>query len=118
MGSQINREQHCLDRVRILIPQRCSSAYSLSGHVSISVSSSYSIFERRRTARFLLQSVSLTFEGQSEVITPKIGYAAVRMCSITRELAPEDPVELNNEGHEDDDEPCTRSLPFSSQLWR
>ncbi|KAF8891216.1 hypothetical protein BD779DRAFT_1610576 [Infundibulicybe gibba] len=90
-----------------------SSAYSLSGHVTISVTSSYSLFERRRTARLLLQSVALTFEGQSEIITPTVGYSALRLCSITRELAPGDPVELNNEGHEDSDEPCCWNIVFN-----
>ncbi|KAF9469282.1 hypothetical protein BDZ94DRAFT_1152120 [Collybia nuda] len=83
-----------------------SSAYSLSGHVSISLTSPYSLFERRRTARLLLQSVLLTFEGQTEIITPQSGYAPLRLCSVTREIAPSDSIELNNEGHEESAEPC------------
>ncbi|RDB20980.1 hypothetical protein Hypma_011821 [Hypsizygus marmoreus] len=83
-----------------------SSAYSLSGHVSISVASHFSLFERRRTARILLRSLTLTFEGQTEVLTPQTGYSSLRLCSITREIAPCEPVELSNEGHEDSDEPC------------
>lgn len=65
-----------------------SAAYSLSGHVSISITSTSSIFENRRPVRLLLQSLTLTFEGQSEVVTPSIGYASIRLCSLSRELAP------------------------------
>ncbi|KAG2020052.1 hypothetical protein CC2G_005437 [Coprinopsis cinerea AmutBmut pab1-1] len=90
-----------------------NSAYSLSGVVSIAVSSPYSIFEGRKTARLLLQSLSITFEGQSEIYTPNTGYSSVRLCSITRELAPEEPVELSNEGHEDDELPCKWDVVFN-----
>lgn len=87
--------------------ERYRSAYSLSGHVSISLSPSSSFFDRRQTARYLLQSLSLTFDGQAEIFTPTIGYSAVRLCSVTRELAPsEDTLELTNEGHEESGEPC------------
>ncbi|KAF7975855.1 hypothetical protein HWV62_8437 [Athelia sp. TMB] len=89
-----------------------SSAYSLSGHVSISIASSASMFETRRATRLLLQSLTITFEGQSEVITREIGYAPLRLCSITRELAPSDPIELSNEGHEHSDKPCTWNVVF------
>ena len=71
------------------------------------MTSPYSLFERRRTARLLLQSVSLTFEGQSEVLAPKIGYTSLRLCSITRELVASEPVLLSNEGREESDEACT-----------
>jgi hypothetical protein len=96
--------RHC-SPIRVLT--LTSSAYSLSGHISLSVTSPYSFFEARKTARLLLQSVSLTFEGQSEIFTPSTGYSSVRLCSITRELAPSTPIELSNEGHEEDVDPCT-----------
>ncbi|KIM48768.1 hypothetical protein M413DRAFT_85695 [Hebeloma cylindrosporum] len=89
------------------------SAYSLSGHVSLSVTSPYSFFEARKTARLLLQSVSLTFEGQSEIFTPSTGYSSLRLCSITRELAPSTPIELSNEGHEEDADPCVWNIIFN-----
>lgn len=89
-----------------------SAAYSLSGHVSISITSTYSIFENRRPVRLLLRSLALTFEGQSEVITPEIGYASIRLCSLNQELAPGEPLELSNEGHEDSDKPCTWNVVF------
>ncbi|KAF8809101.1 hypothetical protein BYT27DRAFT_7094999 [Phlegmacium glaucopus] len=89
-----------------------SAAYSLSGHVSISVSSSssFSLFDHRKTARLLLQSVSLTFEGQSEIFTPTMGYSSLRLCSVTRELAPSEPIELSNEGS---GEPCIWNVIFN-----
>ena len=89
-----------------------SAAYSLSGHVSISLSSSsHSLFNHRSTIRLLLQSLSLTFEGQSEVYSPCIGYSSLRLCSITRELAPSKPIELSDEGS---GETCT--LPIHPHL--
>lgn len=91
-----------------------SSAYSLSGHVSISLSSSSSIFGgRRRSVRLLLQSLIITFEGQSEVITRELGYAPLRLCSLTCDLAPSEPIGLTNEGHEDSDQPCTWNVLFN-----
>ncbi|KAF8077737.1 hypothetical protein FPV67DRAFT_10466 [Lyophyllum atratum] len=89
-----------------------SSAYSLAGHVSVSVASPYSIFERPRTARILLHSITLTFEGQTEIITPQTGYSSARLCSVTREIAPREPVEMNNEGHEDSDVACVWNVVF------
>lgn len=86
------------------------SAYSLAGHVSISLTSHSSMFETRRAAHLLLQSLTITFEGQSEVVTHEIGYAPLRLCSFTRELVSSDPVELSNEGHED--KPCTWNVVF------
>jgi len=96
-----------------------SSAYSLSGHISLSVTSPYSFFEARKTARLLLQSLSLTFEGQSEIFNSSTGYSSLRLCSITRELAPSDPIELSNEGHEEDADPCrlkTTTCSFDNSL--
>ncbi|KAG6814605.1 hypothetical protein H0H92_000134 [Tricholoma furcatifolium] len=86
-----------------------SSAYSLSGHVSIAVTSPFALYGRRRTARILLRSVNLSFEGQSEVLTPQTGYSAVRLCTVTREISPREPLEMSNEGHEDSDKPCVNS---------
>jgi hypothetical protein len=88
-----------------LIHAFSSAAYSLSGHVSISVSSSQSLFNQRSTVRLLLQSLSLTFEGQSEVYAPCIGYSSLRLCSVTKELfASPKPTELSND---DSGETCT-----------
>ncbi|KAF8921021.1 hypothetical protein CPB85DRAFT_298788 [Mucidula mucida] len=78
-----------------------SSAYSLSGHVSILLHTPYSLFERRRTTSFLLQSLKLTLEGQTEVLAPQFGYTSLRLCSITKDIAPSEPVEITNEGQED-----------------
>ena len=94
-----------------LINAFSSAAYSLSGHVSISVSSSHSLFNHRSTVRLLLHSLSLTFEGQSEIYTPCTGYSSLRLCSVTREFAPSKPTELSSE---DSGETCT--LPIHPQL--
>ena len=61
----------------------------------------------------LLQSLTVTFEGQSEVIIQDIGYAPIRLCSVTRELAPSEPPDLSNDGHEDSDKPCTWNIVFN-----
>ncbi|TFY82985.1 hypothetical protein EWM64_g1020, partial [Hericium alpestre] len=76
-------------------------------------SSSFSLFERRRAVRLLLQSLVITFEGQSELVTPHTGYSALRLCSIDQELAPNEPVELSNDGLEDSDKPCTWNVTFN-----
>ncbi|KAG2158509.1 uncharacterized protein EDB93DRAFT_674603 [Suillus bovinus] len=90
-----------------------SSAFSLAGHVLISLSSPSFMFQRRRsTTRALMQSLTVTFEGQSEIITPDIGYAALRLCSITRELVIGEPIDLANEGHEDSNKPCSWNVIF------
>ncbi|KIJ69092.1 hypothetical protein HYDPIDRAFT_80707 [Hydnomerulius pinastri MD-312] len=90
-----------------------SSAFSLSGHVSVSITSPASVFNRQRaTTRVLLQSLSITFEGQSESLTPETGYSPIRLCSIKRELLHGEPVDLSNEGHEDSDKPCSWNVVF------
>ncbi|KAJ7063453.1 hypothetical protein C8F01DRAFT_78070 [Mycena amicta] len=92
------------------------SAFSLSGHVNISIASPYSVFERRRAARILLQSVQLTFDGQSEVICNALGYSPLRLCSITRELVTAGPLELTNQGQENDDEPAQWHVVFDMPI--
>ncbi|KAI0306405.1 hypothetical protein B0F90DRAFT_745563 [Multifurca ochricompacta] len=96
----------------LLGPPDQSSAYSLSGHISISLTSSHSLFERRHAIRILLQSLVVTFEGQAELVTQETGYSALRLCSISKELVPKTTVELTNEGHEDGDRPCTWHVMF------
>ncbi|KAI0797576.1 hypothetical protein C8Q75DRAFT_728852 [Abortiporus biennis] len=90
-----------------------SEAYSLSGYVSLSISPSVSFFERRRAVNLLLQSLVITFEGQTELVTEETGYTAVRLCSLSQELTRGEPVELSNEGHEDSDKPCTWNIVFN-----
>ena len=91
-----------------LIHAFSSAAYSLSGHVAISVSSSHSLFNHRRSpVRLLLQSLSLTFDGQSEVYTPCTGYSSLRLCSVTREFGPSKPTELSNQ---DQGETCMLAI--------
>ncbi|KAH0830669.1 hypothetical protein J3R83DRAFT_2124 [Lanmaoa asiatica] len=90
-----------------------SSTFSLSGHISVKLTSSSSLFVRRRTTtRILLRSLTITFEGQSETLSPATGYAPIRLCSITRDLLHGDPVDLSNEGHEDSDKPCLWNVVF------
>ncbi|EKM82481.1 hypothetical protein AGABI1DRAFT_68132 [Agaricus bisporus var. burnettii JB137-S8] len=101
------------DRLDMYGEPKVTSAYSLSGYISISLSPSSSFFSRRRTARYLLQSLSLTFDGQTEIFTPIIGYSAVRLCSVTRGLvSSEDPLELSNEGQEDSEATCVWNIIF------
>lgn len=90
-----------------------SAAYSLSGHIQISLSSPTSFFDSRRSVAVLLQSLSVTFEGQTELVTEDTGYSAFRLCSITQELVDGEPIELNNEGHEDSASPCTWNVVFN-----
>ncbi|KAH8117186.1 hypothetical protein DFH11DRAFT_987895 [Phellopilus nigrolimitatus] len=89
-----------------------STAYSLSGHVSVSLSSSASFFEKARAEKVLLRSLKLTFEGHSELIMPETGYSASRLCSMTRELAPAQAMVLTNDGQEDNCIPCVWNFVF------
>ena len=68
---------------------------------------------RPRAVRLLLQSLTVTFEGQSEVIISQFGYAPLRLCSITHELAPSEAIELSNEGHEESNKPCKWNVVFN-----
>ncbi|THU82875.1 hypothetical protein K435DRAFT_438930 [Dendrothele bispora CBS 962.96] len=91
--------------IRVLVSKstgnRSRSAYSLSGDVVITMTSPYLFFNRPQSSKVLLQSLQLTFEGQSEVVAPQVGYVGTRLCTITRELVPSgEPVLLSNEGSE------------------
>jgi hypothetical protein len=86
----------------------------LSGHISISLASEKYLFEPCRPATLVLQSLTVTFEGQSEVITARTGYASLRLCTVTRELVPKDEtIEISNEGHENPDESCVWNVVFN-----
>jgi hypothetical protein len=87
-----------------------SSAYSLSGHVSITLHPSKL---RRKTARYLLQSLVITFDGQTELVTPDTGYTPYRICSVTKQLAPQNSLfELNSEAFEDSSKPRVWNVIF------
>lgn len=87
-----------------------SSAYSLSGHISVTLFPSKL---SRKTVRYLLQSLTITFDGQTELVTPDTGYTPYRICSVTKELAPQNPqFELNNESFEGSGKPCVWNVIF------
>ncbi|KAF7363651.1 hypothetical protein MSAN_01022300 [Mycena sanguinolenta] len=87
--------------------------FSLSGHVSITLNSPFSVFERRRAVRVILHSVSLTFDGQTEVASSTLGYSPLRLYTLSRELlASSEPIELSNEDQEQTDEPCRWNVVF------
>lgn len=82
----------------------------------VALSSPFSWFERRRALRLLLQSLVITFDGQSELITQETGYSACRICSISQELITENAVELTNEGQEEADGSCVWNVTFNLTL--
>jgi len=46
-------------------------------------------------------------------VTPGTGYTPYRICSVTKELAPQNPLfELNNESFEDSSKPCVWNVVF------
>ncbi|TFY58959.1 hypothetical protein EVJ58_g6084, partial [Rhodofomes roseus] len=90
-----------------------STAYSLSGDIVISVSSPFSFFERRKPVRIVLQSLTVEFEGQCELITDDTGYTPFRICSLSNELLVGQTIELSNEGHEEDDKPCVWNVAYN-----
>ncbi|KAI0086131.1 hypothetical protein BDY19DRAFT_872140, partial [Irpex rosettiformis] len=91
------------------------AAYSLSGYVEISLSSSFytSYFERRRVISILLQSLVVTLEGQTELVTEETGYSALRLCSVSEQLVTDEPIELSNDGNVDDAGTSTWNVVFN-----
>ncbi|KAI0028512.1 hypothetical protein K488DRAFT_58408 [Vararia minispora EC-137] len=77
--------------------QTCT--YSISGHVVICLAASSGLLSRQGPSRFQLQSLSLTFEGQSELVTEPTGYAGARLFTVTDELV-QQPYELYDEGYD------------------
>ena len=68
---------------------------------------------RRKPVRYLLESLIITFDGQTELVTPETGYTPYRICSVTKELAPQNPLfELNNESLEDTGRSCVWNVTF------
>ncbi|KIY43528.1 hypothetical protein FISHEDRAFT_22424, partial [Fistulina hepatica ATCC 64428] len=99
------------DRLRMYGNPDTSTAYALSGHVEVTVSHRTSIFHAPRRACFLLQSLSLVFEGQAETVVPGLGYVACRICHITRELI-SSPVELSSDDQANDGV-CRYNITFN-----
>ena len=60
----------------------------------------------------MLQSLVITFEGQSETVTAETGYSASRLCTINQELVCE-PAELSAETSEDTDGPSVWNVVFN-----
>ena len=75
-----------------------SSAYSLSGHVEVKLTPPTSLlYDPPATEeRFQLESLVLTFEGQSELLTPETGYAACRLVEFSQELIQNGPIEIGH----------------------
>ena len=68
---------------------------------------------RPTPARYLLQSLVITFDGQTELVAPDTGYTPYRICSVTKELAPQNPLfELNTESFEGYGKPCAWNVIF------
>jgi hypothetical protein len=96
----IPSESHTLPPRLTLTPSPPSSAYSLSGHITIAASASSSILGLSRSSphNLLLTSLELTFEGQSELVLPEIGYAPFRILSLTEQLVvPAQPVQITTD---------------------
>ncbi|KAI0312383.1 hypothetical protein OF83DRAFT_1146515 [Amylostereum chailletii] len=73
-----------------------SNSYSLSGQVLVTPSPSAWLPRRRP---IFLQSLVLTFDGQTELVGP--GYSGIRLCSISEELVKGRPIEVSSDAHED-----------------
>ena len=65
-----------------------STAYSVSGHVVLTVTPYMSLLNNTpiRPPSFRLASLRLTFEGKCESVSPKLGYGAVRLCRVTKDV--------------------------------
>ncbi|RPD66650.1 hypothetical protein L227DRAFT_560016 [Lentinus tigrinus ALCF2SS1-6] len=74
------------------------AAYSLSGQVAVTLVPSLGWFCDAPPVeeRFLLESLVLTFEGQSELVSSQTGYASCRIVEFSEELITSGPVELRH----------------------
>ena len=118
MVNQITRKSSCYhspSRFYLTVSTFHRVAYSLSGHISLSLSST-SIFGYGygRPSQLFLSSLVVTFEGQSEMIAEETGYAAIRLCSISQECVPGEPIELvTSDDSGTCDEPCNWNVVFN-----
>ncbi|KDQ18067.1 hypothetical protein BOTBODRAFT_42507 [Botryobasidium botryosum FD-172 SS1] len=71
------------------------TAYSVSGHILLTLKNPASLFEPRPRAQTIeLTSIQLVFEGSNESIYPDTGYRGVRLCRIQKELILPEPILL------------------------
>ncbi|KAI8982858.1 hypothetical protein BD414DRAFT_87015 [Trametes punicea] len=75
-----------------------TSAYSLSGHVEVKLTPPTSLLYDPPPSeeRFALESLVLTFEGQSELLCPETGYASCRLIEFSQELIQGGPIEIGH----------------------
>ena len=75
-----------------------SAAYSLSGQVAVTLvpSSSWFCDAPPVDERFFLESLVLTFEGQSELVTSQTGHASCRLIEFSEELITNGPIEIHH----------------------
>ncbi|KAH9848888.1 hypothetical protein C2E23DRAFT_841980 [Lenzites betulinus] len=75
-----------------------NSAYSLAGHVEVKLTPPTSLLYDPPASeeRLVLESLVLTFEGQSELLSPETGYGACRIVEFSQELLQNGPVEVGH----------------------
>ncbi|KAI0820212.1 hypothetical protein BC628DRAFT_1413256 [Trametes gibbosa] len=75
-----------------------NSAYSLAGHVEVKLTPPTSpLYDPPASEEcLLLESLVLTFEGQSELLSPETGYGACRIIEFSQELLQNGPVEVGH----------------------
>ncbi|KAG8898235.1 hypothetical protein FRB99_007582 [Tulasnella sp. 403] len=91
---------------------RPGTAYSLSGELVLTLSSSHPLIfgavnnnnsapsTTSRPTTVFLSSLRLTFEGRVEVLSNNCGYAPFRLCQVEKELVTGKPVMLTNRGQQ------------------
>ena len=101
-----------------------SAAYSLSGQVAVTLvpSSSWFCDAPPVDERFFLESLVLTFEGQSELVTSQTGHASCRLIEFSEELITNGPIEIHHnwdEGTSRDRAPwfIVFNFPSWSRAW-
>ncbi|TBU35464.1 hypothetical protein BD311DRAFT_3203 [Dichomitus squalens] len=80
------------------------AAYSLSGQTVVKLVPPTSWFcseTPQGDECFLLESLVVTFEGQSELVAPQTGYASCRLIEFSKELITEDPIVIRHSWSED-----------------
>ena len=77
----------------------CSAAYSLSGQILVKLVPPTSWFcsdVPQADESFLLESLVVKFEGQSELVTPQTGHAACRLIEFSKELVTDKPIVIRH----------------------
>ncbi|KAI0748701.1 hypothetical protein C8Q80DRAFT_1121058 [Daedaleopsis nitida] len=96
--SKVDLEVLPFDHVEMYGDPDKDSAYTLSGQIAVTLVPPAGWFCDAPPAdeRFLLHSLVVTFEGQSELVAPQTGHASCRLIEFSQELITDGPIKLSH----------------------